>query len=202
MLAVPVGAHDERVTGTGPGDPWLLAARDAARLRRLYGRGRVSGDWSGFAAAAREQRAAGVSAEVVGRTVGVGGNWVLQLVRRHDPEPVVAAPAGWERTAAAAAVLGVAQGRLARFGSAGEAAGVSVTVGWHRFWRLDGLAGWWEQTRDVTAADARAARFERVRELRAQGLSAEAVAAAVGVGVRTVYRVCADRSSFDGSGSG
>jgi len=57
VFAVPVGAHDERVTGTGPGDPRLLAARDAARLRRLYGRGRVSGDWAGFAAAAREQRA-------------------------------------------------------------------------------------------------------------------------------------------------
>jgi len=127
----------------------------------------------------------------VAAAAGVGENRVRQVCRAHGHQtPAVQVP-GWVTGREAAASLGVSAQRLAAAWRAGEAAGVTRTVGWDRLWHLEAVFEWWAAQpagRATAAAARRAARDARIRELSAGGAGLAEIARAVGVSTATVRR--------------
>lgn len=172
-------------------EPGQLTDDQAAELAHLRATARATGEWADFVDAVMAQRAAGVTVARIAGAAGVGENRIRQVCRAHGHQPPAVHVPGWVGGREAATTLGVSAQRLAAAWRAGEAAGVTRSIGWDRLWHLEQLGGWWAGQptgRAETAARRRAARDEKIRELAAGGAGLVEIARAVGVSTATVRR--------------
>jgi len=178
---------------TRPGD---LTDADRAALLELAAAARRSHEWASLADRLMWLRAWGVPVTALSVVVGVGESRLRVVCRDHGPDPAAVGDplgeAGWVDTAAAAkAVLGVSVARLLEHTAQAEGDGVAVMVGWARLWHGPSLPGWWTAQRVDCRPAARVrgdVRADRVRALVANGVTAAAAAAEVGVCSSSAFR--------------
>lgn len=192
-----------------PAHPGTLDDQDRAHLAELSATARRTRDWRPLAERLVRLRARGVPVGVLADTVGVEECRLRMVCRDHGPDPATLADPlaerGWVPTAAAAGLLGVSVPRLLEHTGDATAAGVAVMAGWSRVWHAPSLPRWWAarhvdpRTGPQRLADDRA---RRVRALVAEGATAAAAAAQVGVCERTAHRYLRRESARTARGSG
>lgn len=176
--------------------PVDLTDDQVVELVQLRAEARATGVWELFVEAVIARRAAGVTVARIAAAAGIGDDRIRQVCRtRGYQSPAVRVP-GWVPGKEAAEALGVSAQRLAAAWRAGEVAGVTRAVGWHRLWHLEPLPDWWatELVAQFDAAAARRAeRDNQIQELVAGGAALADIAREVGLSAATVRRVAASR---------